>query len=63
MPQPQGKQNSKNKWLQFKKSNSQINFKNNCFVLVEHNPPPYDQVVRGEVYQKQSPYNPNYSGA
>uniref|UniRef100_A0A6B2E895 Putative conserved secreted protein n=1 Tax=Phlebotomus kandelakii TaxID=1109342 RepID=A0A6B2E895_9DIPT len=26
------------------------------------NPPTYDQVVSTDAYQKQSPYNPNYSG-
>jgi len=25
------------------------------------NPPPYEQVVGGEAYQKQSPYNPGFS--
>ncbi|XP_031635365.1 uncharacterized protein LOC116348484 isoform X2 [Contarinia nasturtii] len=30
---------------------------------VDYNPPSYDQVVRGgEAYQKQAPYNPNYTG-
>lgn len=30
---------------------------------VDYNPPSYDQVIRGgEAYQKQAPYNPNFTG-
>lgn len=29
----------------------------------DFNPPSYDQVMRGgEAYQKQAPYNPNFTG-
>ncbi|XP_055324949.1 protein shisa-5 isoform X3 [Sitodiplosis mosellana] len=32
-------------------------------IQADYNPPSYDQVVRGgDAYQKQAPYNPNYSG-
>lgn len=30
-------------------------------MMTENNPPSYDQVVSGEAYQKQAPYNPNYA--